>query len=139
MRRHLWHLGVLGWVVVLVAMVVLTCRSYRTPDQFTYTSGEAVYGVEFRRGFVCFCRLPPFFTGYRRGFDWVTFASPVQSSREPAWYGSFDRYSVTVPMGGLVGVGGAGVVGLVTFLRRWRGGRRMGFEVGATGAEDMPH
>jgi hypothetical protein len=78
MRRYLWHLGVFALAVVLLAMVVLMRRSYRTPDQFTYTTGEAMYGFEFQRGFVCVCRLPPFFMGYRRGFDWVTFASPVQ-------------------------------------------------------------
>src|SRR5258706_7861778 len=138
MRRHLWHLGVFAWAVVLLAMVVLMRRSYRTPDQFTFTTGEAMYGVEFQRGLVCVCRLPPFFTGYRRAFDWVTFASPVQSSLTPAWFGSVDGHSVTLPVGGLMGIG-AGVVVLVMLARRWRGGRRVGFEVGGTGAGDMPH
>jgi len=138
MRRHFWHVGVFAFAVALLAMVALMRRSYRTPDQFTYTTGEAMYGVEFQRGFVCFCRLPPFFTGYRRGFEWVTFASPAQSSLTPAWFGSVDRNGVTLPVGGLIAVG-VGAVVLVMLARRWRGGRRVGFEVGATCAGDMPH
>jgi len=130
MRRHLRHIGIVASAVALVALVVLTCRSYRTPDQFTYTSENAVYGVEFQREFVCVARLPAFFTGYRRGFGWVTFASPATTSRPPAWLGSFDRHSVTLPVGGLLVVGGTALIASAVLVRRYRGRLRLGFEVG---------
>src|SRR2546423_5945444 len=99
MRRSLWQVGVFASAASLLAMVILMRRSYRTPDQFTYTSQNAVYGIEFQWGFVCVARLPPFFTGYRRGFRWITFASPSASSRARPWPGSVDRYSVTLSLG----------------------------------------